>query len=443
MARVSTIDHNAPGRKGNSMLRSSKTNRSAILSAVAASCISAGAMADFSYAFLFGEPGDITKVGSCIYTTGLYNDYRLTTDEDQAGALWHQSKQQVSGGFTTTFAFRIEPGPTNNIEGDGFAFVLHDSPDEDSALGSGGSGIGYAGIVRCIAVEFDTFSFGPPGEFPAQHVSIQTRGINGNDHDDSASLASTVLSDLGIILYPYQDYSATVQYIPADGGNPSRLEVYIESTLVCSAEVDLQDIDGESITDSQGQMYVGFTAATGLADSVHVLTNWALAASTGACASPYWHVFGWGGGGGVGGFYGAGWQVVGTRPMEFQWFKYGVEITDDDFGRIQGLGTDDLSITDFQLTDQGYYHCVATNDCGSIESIRVFLGICPADVDDGSLTGTPDGGVTIEDLIYYLAIFDTGDIRADLDDGFGYGIGDGGVTIEDLLYFLSRFDSGC
>ncbi len=32
---------------------------------------------------------------------------------------------------------------------------------------------------------------------------------------------------------------------------------------------------------------------------------------------------------------------------------------------------------------------------------------------------------------------------ADIDDGSGSGIRDGGVTIDDLLYFLQRFESGC
>ncbi len=68
---------------------------------------------------------------------------------------------------------------------------------------------------------------------------------------------------------------------------------------------------------------------------------------------------------------------------------------------------------------------------------------CPADVDDGTGNGTPDGGVTIEDLLYYLALFGDGDARADLDDGSGTGTPDGGVTIEDLLYFALRYQGGC
>jgi len=68
---------------------------------------------------------------------------------------------------------------------------------------------------------------------------------------------------------------------------------------------------------------------------------------------------------------------------------------------------------------------------------------CVADVDDGSGTGTPDGGVTIDDLLYYLGIFEAGSVAADVDDGSGTGTPDGGVTIDDLLYFLTRFEAGC
>ncbi len=68
---------------------------------------------------------------------------------------------------------------------------------------------------------------------------------------------------------------------------------------------------------------------------------------------------------------------------------------------------------------------------------------CVADVDDGSGTGTPDGGVTIDDLLYYLSLFEAGVIAADLDDGSGTGTSDGGVTVDDLLFYLSHFATGC
>lgn len=73
-----------------------------------------------------------------------------------------------------------------------------------------------------------------------------------------------------------------------------------------------------------------------------------------------------------------------------------------------------------------------------------YVGVtCIADVDDGQETGLPDGGIGIEDLLYYLGQYDQGTPRADVDDGQATGIPDGGVGIEDLLYFLFRYDAGC
>lgn len=74
---------------------------------------------------------------------------------------------------------------------------------------------------------------------------------------------------------------------------------------------------------------------------------------------------------------------------------------------------------------------------------NVIAAGCVADVDDGSGTGTPDGGITIDDLLYYLDIFEAGSVCADVDDGSGTGTRDDGVTIDDLLYFLVRFEQGC
>jgi hypothetical protein len=73
----------------------------------------------------------------------------------------------------------------------------------------------------------------------------------------------------------------------------------------------------------------------------------------------------------------------------------------------------------------------------------VTLPDCVADMDNGTGTGTPDGGVGIEDLLYYLGVYDAGTSRADVDDGTGTGTPDGGVGIEDLLYYLERYDAGC
>lgn len=68
---------------------------------------------------------------------------------------------------------------------------------------------------------------------------------------------------------------------------------------------------------------------------------------------------------------------------------------------------------------------------------------CPADLDNGSGAGTRDGGVDVNDLLFFLAKFELGTIDADLDNGSGTGTRDGGVDINDLLFFLVHFEAGC
>ena len=69
--------------------------------------------------------------------------------------------------------------------------------------------------------------------------------------------------------------------------------------------------------------------------------------------------------------------------------------------------------------------------------------ICPADLDDGSGAGYPNGAVTIDDLLFFLAAYEAGIAAADLDDGGGLGHPDGAVTIGDLLFFLAHYEGGC
>ncbi len=72
--------------------------------------------------------------------------------------------------------------------------------------------------------------------------------------------------------------------------------------------------------------------------------------------------------------------------------------------------------------------------------------LCPADLDnDGLLSngGTRDQAVTIDDLLFFLTAFESGNTAADLDNGSNTGTRDDAVTIDDLLYFLLRFEAGC
>lgn len=82
-------------------------------------------------------------------------------------------------------------------------------------------------------------------------------------------------------------------------------------------------------------------------------------------------------------------------------------------------------------------------DCTTLHAILWGETTCAADFSGGDAPGFPDGAVTIEDLVYYLGLYDRGTLAADLDDGSGLGFVDNALTIEDLIYFLVRFEDGC
>ncbi len=125
-----------------------------------------------------------------------------------------------------------------------------------------------------------------------------------------------------------------------------------------------------------------------------------------------------------------------------------------DFENALLASTTDVNVNvGMRITDSaGAPRDIAAVRAGSYDVVFVRLTVsdpqpaCPADMDDDGVFpgGTPDGGVTIEDLLFFLSAFAEGDIAADLDDdGVDPGSPDGGVTIEDLIFFLQHFADGC
>jgi hypothetical protein len=86
-----------------------------------------------------------------------------------------------------------------------------------------------------------------------------------------------------------------------------------------------------------------------------------------------------------------------------------------------------------------------TNNDGYLDSCVSPQWICPADLDNGSMSGIRNGGVGIEDLVFFLHGFEVGLDVVDLDNDGDPAVGtpDAAVTIEDLLYFLNHFEGGC
>lgn len=124
----------------------------------------------------------------------------------------------------------------------------------------------------------------------------------------------------------------------------------------------------------------------------------------------------------------------------YQWKKNGVPLSES--ARIRGTNSNRLLLDPIELNDAGNYSCHAMFETIKRETLSATLSVrCPADLDDGSLLGTRDDAVNVNDLLYFLVKFEQG--TADIDDGSFQAVPDGAVTVDDLLYFLVRFEQGC
>ncbi len=125
----------------------------------------------------------------------------------------------------------------------------------------------------------------------------------------------------------------------------------------------------------------------------------------------------------------AAFTVTATGPgrLTYRWRKDGVDLSEG--GRISGVDTPRLIITDLRESDRGRYDVVVTGACGAVTSRSAGLGAC-----EGDWNG--DGTVDFNDFLAYMNDFNSQDPRADL-------TGDGVVDFNDLLAFLNFFNTPC
>lgn len=222
-----------------------------LMLAIALSLISLPLRAQFNYRS-FSSIDDITFNGSA---KKLEDRIRLVPAAYfQGGSVWFNTKQRVADGFESTFTFQVsEPGsnPPWVPGADGMAFVLQNSSVYEGSLGGG---IGYGDIANSLAVEFDTYDNNPDNnpEPNGNHISVQSRGLEPNSPDQSASLGwTTDIADMK----DGNRHTARVRYIPG------RLEVYFDdlSRPVITIPIRLDTL----LHLDDGKCWMGFTAATG------------------------------------------------------------------------------------------------------------------------------------------------------------------------------------
>ncbi len=222
----------------------------------------------------FTDVSDLTLVSDAAQVGG---EVRLTDEVTyEVGAVWFNTPVSLENGFVTTFTYRIEEPqfPSEepvcvNRPGDGIAFVMQSNDLE--AIGGSGIGIGYGtgegvdGIPNSLVVEIDTWhntvEFMEPD---GNHIAVQSMGTDPNLSSPVATLAlaSPASSLRG------SERTVTITYAAG------QIEVQLDGQTELEAAVD---IDALGIYDDNDEIYVGFTAGTGLCYQPQYIVSWTFA----------------------------------------------------------------------------------------------------------------------------------------------------------------------
>jgi hypothetical protein len=172
----------------------------------------------------------------------------------QAGSAWSTKKLDLTESFESAFKVYLHHGKPG---ADGIAFVVQTQGPR--ALGGWGGGLGYRGIKKSVAVEFDIFQNKPDPN--SNHLAVVLAG----DPDKHAAVAAAPVPLYG------KPFIARVSYDAA----ATDLKIYIKSLrpgateqLALEHHVDLADQAGGSAA------WVGFTASTGSALSKQDIYSW-------------------------------------------------------------------------------------------------------------------------------------------------------------------------
>ncbi|EKX55468.1 hypothetical protein GUITHDRAFT_62779, partial [Guillardia theta CCMP2712] len=260
-------------------------------------------------------------VGLQLLSSANINQNSSTLDltspsNNSIGAVWYSIPQRVAQGFVMDFRFLLHSFSsvcnswnygTNSNEyctlrrGEGFAFMLVGGGDGMPAYGDGGAQLGYGGLRKSLAIEFDVTVNPQLGDAGQNHISIHSRGSEPNSAAHTFSIAQTPQLP---ILFDGNEHHVRIRY---DHSIPSsylkdpcfKVSQYGARFLSSSPRRDLgsltvwiDDFDRPVLVTAlnlmsflayppQGTAWVGFTASTGSEFMVASIREWNL--QVGAC----------------------------------------------------------------------------------------------------------------------------------------------------------------
>jgi hypothetical protein len=174
----------------------------------------------------------------------------------QTGSAWALPKVDLTRSFETTFKAYLHHGAPG---ADGIALLVQ--AEGPRALGGWGGGLGYRGIKRSVAIEFDTFQNTPDPS--SNHLAV----VLGGNPDNHMAVAEPSIPLYG------KPFLARVTY----DASTYALKIYVKAfrsgealQLALATTVDLADEVNAS------SAWIGFTAATGTALSKQDIYSWSV-----------------------------------------------------------------------------------------------------------------------------------------------------------------------
>jgi Legume lectin domain len=203
---------------------------------------------------------------------------RLTpATTSQVGSVWYANSLSLGQGFSTTFTFQFT-GPGGLGHADGIAFVIQNGSFSNGTSGSlaigpvataSGGGIGYQGLTKSVAVEFDTFQNGPSfpnGDISANEIAVQSCLTAANTANHQFCLIGSEVDPSGVGFSPainltdQNPHTAVITYTPPCGTcSNGTLSVIVDNQPVLSTNFNLANLGLDASQDA----FIGFTAGTG------------------------------------------------------------------------------------------------------------------------------------------------------------------------------------
>lgn len=239
---------------------------------------------------------------------------RLTpSGPSKVGSLWYRDDVPVNNGFDTYFTFQITDHSkectlhsdqyftlrhhrTCSVHGgDGFAFVIQNSPNNTATVGQDGGDMGFGGIVNSLAIAFDTWQNPGDDRIGVDHISVQSLGSktknSGYDNgllgiprvhnlaDGSIHLVRiTYFSDLRAEYLNYLIASESLLPYLLDNGDQKRigtLVIWIDDGVASDTPIIAMPINLSLLLDlPTDKAFVGFTASTGRFFEKHDILSW-------------------------------------------------------------------------------------------------------------------------------------------------------------------------